>query len=180
MAAKPIVVVETGADGAVGNQHGTRERTHTGEKRKSDGGLVNSEPVEKKKFSLSMNSSPGGPSAKKISISLGNPGKPPTTGQNSVTKAPVNPVKLSMSSKPNKDTAVNLKKTAKVASVFNDEDDSEEEMPPEAKMRMKNIGRNTPTAAGPNSFGKSRLGFCDRQKVLEREIKQQMDETEKD
>lgn len=83
----------------MGNQHGTRDGPHTGDKRKSDGGLVNSEPAEKKKISLSMNSSLGGSSGKKISVSLGNPGKPPTAGQNSVAKTPVNPVKLSMSSK---------------------------------------------------------------------------------
>ncbi|XP_078736098.1 PEST proteolytic signal-containing nuclear protein [Lampetra fluviatilis] len=44
-------------------------------------------------------------------------------------------------------------KVASVAAAFNTESDSEpEEMPPEAKMRMKNIGRETPTSAGPNSF----------------------------
>ena len=54
-------------------------------------------------------------------------------------------------------------------------------MPPEAKLRMRNVGkyvsichsfhwsinyiddnyRETPTSAGPNSFYKSRMGFCD-------------------
>ncbi|XP_023562989.1 PEST proteolytic signal-containing nuclear protein-like isoform X2 [Octodon degus] len=34
-----------------------------------------------------------------------------------------------------------------------------EEMPPEAKMRMKNIGRDTPTSARPNSFNKGKHGF---------------------
>ena len=43
-----------------------------------------------------------------------------------------------------------------VASVFNDDDSSdEEEMPVEAKMRMRNVGRDTITSSGPNSFGKS-------------------------
>ncbi|ERE65300.1 PEST proteolytic signal-containing nuclear protein [Cricetulus griseus] len=38
------------------------------------------------------------------------------------------------------------------AAAFNEDEDSEpEEMPLEAKMRMKNIGRDTPTSAGPNS-----------------------------
>lgn len=32
------------------------------------------------------------------------------------------------------------------------------------------ISRDTPTAAGPKSFGKSRLGFCDRQRMVEKEI----------
>ncbi|XP_078801245.1 PEST proteolytic signal-containing nuclear protein isoform X1 [Oryzias latipes] len=63
-----------------------------------------------------------------------------------------------------------------LASVFNDSDDSEpEEMPPEAKMRMKNIGRETPTSAGPNSFNKGKQGFSDHQKLWERKIKAQGD-----
>uniref|UniRef100_A0A1B6KBP5 PEST proteolytic signal-containing nuclear protein n=1 Tax=Graphocephala atropunctata TaxID=36148 RepID=A0A1B6KBP5_9HEMI len=63
-----------------------------------------------------------------------------------------------------------LKKPLK--SVFNDEsDESEEEMPPEAKMRMRNIGRETPTSAGPNSFGKTKQGFCDAKKVFEKNLK---------
>ncbi|XP_059212964.1 PEST proteolytic signal-containing nuclear protein [Centropristis striata] len=63
-----------------------------------------------------------------------------------------------------------------LASVFNEDDDSEpEEMPPEAKMRMKNIGRETPTSAGPNSFNKGKQGFSDHQKLWERKIKAQAD-----
>ncbi|XP_043848369.1 PEST proteolytic signal-containing nuclear protein isoform X2 [Dromiciops gliroides] len=63
-------------------------------------------------------------------------------------------------------------KTLSVAAVFNEDDDSEpEEMPPEAKMRMKNIGRDTPTSAGPNSFNKGKHGFSDNQKLWERNIK---------
>ncbi|XP_013858454.1 PEST proteolytic signal-containing nuclear protein isoform X2 [Austrofundulus limnaeus] len=61
-----------------------------------------------------------------------------------------------------------------LASVFNEDDDSEpEEMPPEAKMRMKNIGRETPTSAGPNSFNKGKQGFSHNQKLWERKIKAQ-------
>jgi hypothetical protein len=40
-------------------------------------------------------------------------------------------------------------------------------MPLEARMRMKNIGRNTPTSAGPNSFNKGRLGFSDNKRGWE-------------
>lgn len=65
-----------------------------------------------------------------------------------------------------------------LASVFNDDDDSEpEEMPPEAKMRMKNIGRETPTSAGPNSFNKGKQGFSDNQKLWERKLKAQSDKS---
>ncbi|KFO30395.1 PEST proteolytic signal-containing nuclear protein [Fukomys damarensis] len=40
-----------------------------------------------------------------------------------------------------------------------------EEMPPEAKMRMKNIGMDSPTSARPNSFNKGKYGFSDNQKL---------------
>ncbi|XP_028836681.1 PEST proteolytic signal-containing nuclear protein isoform X3 [Denticeps clupeoides] len=78
-------------------------------------------------------------------------------------------------SKPKEPTpAVTVKKST--ASVFNEDDDSEpEEMPPEAKMRMKNIGRETPTSAGPNSFNKGKQGFSDHQKLWERKLKSQAD-----
>ncbi|KAK9888087.1 hypothetical protein WA026_000364 [Henosepilachna vigintioctopunctata] len=63
-----------------------------------------------------------------------------------------------------------------VAAVFNTDDDSEpEEMPPEAKMRMRNIGRDTPTSSGPNSFGKTKHGFSDAKKVFEKSLKTSMD-----
>ncbi|XP_066515868.1 PEST proteolytic signal-containing nuclear protein-like isoform X2 [Hoplias malabaricus] len=65
----------------------------------------------------------------------------------------------------------------KPAAVFDDDDDSEpEEMPPEAKMRMKNIGRDTPTSAGPNSFNKGKQGFSDHQKLWERKLKAHTDQ----
>ncbi|XP_027011999.1 PEST proteolytic signal-containing nuclear protein isoform X1 [Tachysurus fulvidraco] len=64
----------------------------------------------------------------------------------------------------------------KPASVFDDDDSEPEEMPPEAKMRMKNIGRDTPTSAGPNSFNKGKQGFSDHQKLWERKLKSQIDQ----
>lgn len=64
-----------------------------------------------------------------------------------------------------------------VAAAFNvDDDDEVEEMPPEARMRMRNIGRDTPTSAGPNSFGKTKQGFCDSKKVFEKSLKKKMEE----
>ncbi|XP_063227820.1 PEST proteolytic signal-containing nuclear protein-like isoform X1 [Bacillus rossius redtenbacheri] len=96
-----------------------------------------------------------------------------------------------------------------VAAMFNvDDDDEPEEMPPEARMRMRNIGRRvqlpplapqsrihpwlqrkatsvqgvedfddgeTPTSAGPNSFGKTKQGFCDAKKMFEKNMKKGMD-----
>lgn len=61
----------------------------------------------------------------------------------------------------------------KIASVFNvDDDEDEEEMPPEAKMRMKNIGRETQTSSGPNSFNKTKIGFCNVTTIKERELEE--------
>lgn len=88
-----------------------------------------------------------------------------------------------------------------VASAFNqDSDDEPEEMPPEARMRMRNIGRyvthkkstaichiyvlfvfrDTPTSSGPNSFGKTKHGFSDAKKVFEKNLKDAMDKTATD
>ncbi|XP_052808508.1 PEST proteolytic signal-containing nuclear protein-like isoform X2 [Mya arenaria] len=93
-------------------------------------------------------------------------------------KTPVAPIKMSLSAQSQKvEQSVVKPKCDKVASVFNPESDSdEEEMPFEAKMRMRNVGRETPTAAGPNSFGKGNLGFCDRNKMIERDLKKQMEQ----
>ncbi|XP_048349567.1 PEST proteolytic signal-containing nuclear protein isoform X2 [Sphaerodactylus townsendi] len=86
-------------------------------------------------------------------------------------KAPAISIKLG-ANKPKEPTPSLAPKTLSVAAVFNEDDDSEpEEMPPEAKMRMKNIGRDTPTSAGPNSFNKGKHGFSDHQKLWERNMK---------
>ncbi|XP_015808951.3 PEST proteolytic signal-containing nuclear protein isoform X1 [Nothobranchius furzeri] len=86
-----------------------------------------------------------------------------------------NPITIKLgASKPKEPAPSAPPKKSGLASVFNEDDDSEpEEMPPEAKMRMKNIGRETPTSAGPNSFNKGKQGFSDNQKLWERKIKAQ-------
>ncbi|KAG8194644.1 hypothetical protein JTE90_003117 [Oedothorax gibbosus] len=87
------------------------------------------------------------------------------------------PITIKLGAQKTKEGKPTLQKaSASVASVFNQESDEEEEMPPEAKMRMRNIGRDTPTSAGPNSFGKTRQGFCDSKKVFERQLKEKMDQ----
>uniref|UniRef100_A0A3Q3X0F3 PEST proteolytic signal-containing nuclear protein n=1 Tax=Mola mola TaxID=94237 RepID=A0A3Q3X0F3_MOLML len=88
-----------------------------------------------------------------------------------------NPISIKLGATKPKEPVPSLpKKKLGLASVFNEDDDSEpEEMPPEAKMRMKNIGRETPTSAGPNSFNKGKQGFSDNQKLWERKIKAQSD-----
>lgn len=130
-------------------------------------------PPEKKKFSINIGKSkPDGDSSalkndKNSSLSMG------------LKLKPAAPVKIQLGSKPtvNKMAPLAQSKSKKVAQVFNADDDSdEEEMPPEAKMRMRNLGRDTPTAAGPNSYGKGNLGFCNRRKILEKELKKQLEE----
>ena len=53
-------------------------------------------------------------------------------------------------------------------------------MPVEAKMRMKNVGRDTITSSGPNSFGKTKRGFTDTNKLFERELQEAMDKVSND
>ncbi|XP_055094710.1 PEST proteolytic signal-containing nuclear protein-like [Symphalangus syndactylus] len=73
---------------------------------------------------------------------------------------------------PTKPTVISKFGFALGAAAFNEDENSEpEEMSPEAKMKMKNIGRDTPTSAGPNSFNKRKHGFSDNQKLWERNIK---------
>ncbi|KAL5457604.1 hypothetical protein EMCRGX_G034879 [Ephydatia muelleri] len=62
--------------------------------------------------------------------------------------------KAKVESVPTKPSASGL-----VAKAFGSDSEEEEEMPPEAKLRMRNIGKNTPTSAGPNSFNKTATGF---------------------
>lgn len=136
-----------------------------------------SEPKEKKSFSMSVQKPVIG-----ISMSIG--AKKPTqlgAGESkqgiSINKKGMSmkpaPIKMALTGQP-KDSSIAVKPLSeKIASVFND-DSEEEEMPPEAKMKMRNVGRETPTAAGPNSYGKNNLGFCDRNKMIEREYKQKL------
>lgn len=90
-------------------------------------------------------------------------------------------IKISLTAKKQETPAVSLSSTAKakaptVASVFNDSDESEpEEMPAEARIRMRNIGKHTPTSAGPNSYGKTNRGFTDRRAEIEKQLREQLE-----
>ncbi|XP_070567889.1 PEST proteolytic signal-containing nuclear protein-like isoform X2 [Ptychodera flava] len=86
-------------------------------------------------------------------------------------KAPIS-IKLGMQ-KPKEQSVQLVQKKGQIANVFGDDDSDEEpeEMPPEAKMRMRNVGRNTPTSAGPNSFFKTNQGFSNARGVLEKKLK---------
>jgi hypothetical protein len=67
---------------------------------------------------------------------------------------------------------LNKPKPPTVAKAFsNDSDEDSEEMPIECKMRMRNIGRDTPTSSGPNSYGKTKEGFVNTSKIYEKNLK---------
>ncbi|TNN10534.1 PEST proteolytic signal-containing nuclear protein [Schistosoma japonicum] len=90
---------------------------------------------------------------------------------NEVPRRPaiINPIKLNV---PTQDTVPEIPKLvdSKVREVFNsDEESEEEEIPTEARIRMRNLGRYTPTSCGPNSFGKGRFGFVDRRALLNKQ-----------
>ncbi|XP_041528995.1 PEST proteolytic signal-containing nuclear protein isoform X6 [Microtus oregoni] len=102
------------------------------------------------------------------------PEKPQRAGAagGSQTTKKASAISIKLGSSPKETVPTLAPKTLSVAAAFNEDEDSEpEEMPPEAKMRMKNIGRDTPTSAGPNSFNKGKHGFSDNQKLWERNIK---------
>ncbi|XP_015903239.1 PEST proteolytic signal-containing nuclear protein [Parasteatoda tepidariorum] len=116
------------------------------------------------------------PKRQKVSVGFSKTFGSVTSIGNSDKKNPA-PITIKLGAQKNKEVKPTLKKaSASVASAFNQESDEEEEMPPEARMRMRNIGRDTPTSAGPNSFGKTRQGFCDVKKVFERQLKEKMEE----
>lgn len=39
---------------------------------------------------------------------------------------------------------------------------------------MRNIGKHTPTSCGPNSYGKTKLGFVDNKKIFEKKMNQML------
>ena len=45
---------------------------------------------------------------------------------------------------------------------------------------MRNVGRETITSAGPNSFGKTKQGFTDLGALAERNLKKAMEEAAKE
>ncbi|BFZ24671.1 hypothetical protein BsWGS_27710 [Bradybaena similaris] len=154
--------------------------------------------AEKRRFTESSDS---GAPAKKISMSLGTKSTPAAgqkisfnlSTQSQVKTAKVNPlqskpakataapIKMSLNPVQSKEPPPVVQKSALAAKVFDESDESdEEEMPPEAKMRMKNVGRDTPTASGPNSYGKGKQGFIDRQKIIEKQLKEEMEKVSGD
>ncbi|XP_005090619.1 PEST proteolytic signal-containing nuclear protein [Aplysia californica] len=175
--------VQAGADAKAGQNGDGASRT--AEKRRSSGESAGDAPTQKK-ISLNLGPKPAVPS-QKISFSFGGVGATQNkltvgAGAEKISK-PAAPIKMSLgSAQKAKDVAPVVQKSALAAKVFDDasDDDDEEEMPPEARMRMKNIGRDTPTASGPNSYGKGKQGFIDRHKIIEKQLKEDMEKVSGD
>ncbi|XP_078537734.1 PEST proteolytic signal-containing nuclear protein [Lissotriton helveticus] len=149
---------------AVTSSNGGESPKRTAEKRPAD------DSDESDEDSVAQ---PAAPKLSKIGFAVG--GK-------AVQSQPVKPqaakvqagISIKLAANKPKEAAPVVPKVHTVASVFNEDDSEPEEMPPEAKMRMKNIGRDTPTSAGPNSFNKGKHGFSDNQKLWERNIKSRL------
>ncbi|XP_052888653.1 translation initiation factor IF-2-like [Anopheles moucheti] len=86
-------------------------------------------------------------------------------------KPPIAGIQMKLAAPASKEPPRLMKPVANAFRLADDSDDSEpEEMPAECRMRMRNIGRDTPTSSGPNSFGKTKHGFCDSKKMFEKKI----------
>ncbi|XP_006006564.1 PEST proteolytic signal-containing nuclear protein [Latimeria chalumnae] len=164
------------AEGTLQKERGPEEKAEKPVKTKtvssSNGGEASSRNAEKRGAEEAAGDSSTNPAPAKVSkfgFSFGN---------QTAKKAPGISIKLG-ATKPKEATPSLAPKKLSVAAVFNDDDDSEpEEMPPEAKMRMKNIGRDTPTSAGPKSFNKGKHGFSDDQKLWERNLKHRTEDVQ--
>ncbi|XP_030635884.1 PEST proteolytic signal-containing nuclear protein isoform X2 [Chanos chanos] len=147
-------------------EKGGSMKTKTVSSSTASGGGLGKRPADETSSGDEAKDRPAPPKVHKTGFSISQPVKKP---------APIS-IKLGASKPKEPASALPAKKPA-LAAVFNEDDDSEpEEMPPEAKMRMKNIGRDTPTSAGPNSFNKGKQGFSDHQKLWERKLKTQTDQ----
>ncbi|XP_053680424.1 PEST proteolytic signal-containing nuclear protein-like isoform X2 [Anopheles nili] len=94
-----------------------------------------------------------------------------TGGSTGGAKPPVTGIQMKLAAPASKEPPRLMKPVANAFRLADDSDDSEpEEMPAECRMRMRNIGRETPTSSGPNSFGKTKHGFCDSKKMFEKKI----------
>jgi len=150
----PVKSRGTGEGGLPRADHQDHESAATvGAKRKADvsataastqpGKADKAPPMAKSGFSFSMGKKTGGGSAGSKAAA------PRTVTARAATHTPG----------PNK----RVKVAVTAASIFGDasSDEEVESMPVEAKMRMRNCGKFTPTSCGPNSFNKSSKGFTD-------------------
>uniref|UniRef100_A0A0B6ZP78 PEST proteolytic signal-containing nuclear protein n=1 Tax=Arion vulgaris TaxID=1028688 RepID=A0A0B6ZP78_9EUPU len=174
-------VYDDGADSS-SDQDG-EAKGHSAEKRRKT--EPSDDAVPTKKISISLGAKPAVSQKITFNLAAGGPTKMtkvlPVQSKPSKTTLAA-PIKMSLNpSQKTKEPPPIVQKSALAARVFDDSDESDgEEMPPEAKMRMKNIGRDTPTASGPNSYGKGKQGFIDRQKIIEKQLKADMEKVSGD
>ncbi|XP_058463704.1 PEST proteolytic signal-containing nuclear protein-like [Malaya genurostris] len=95
--------------------------------------------------------------------------KPSSTAIFQMQKSKPTAIQMSLKAGAKKETPKLMKPIAN-AFAGDDSDEEPEEMPAECRMRMRNIGRETPTSSGPNSFGKTKHGFCDSKKIFEKKM----------
>ncbi|GLH12416.1 PEST proteolytic signal-containing nuclear protein [Gryllus bimaculatus] len=146
-------------------------------KRSSDGAVTKGSPQSVDKASTNKEGDEA-PKRQKIMINYTDKQFKPGEKSEALLKKGIQ-MKLGSGQKSSQGTGVVQPQSKSVAAVFNvDEEEEPKEMPPEARMRMRNIGRETPTSAGPNSFGKTKQGFCDAKKMFEKNMKKAMDSSE--
>ncbi|CAG5136195.1 unnamed protein product [Candidula unifasciata] len=153
------------------------------EKRRNTESSDSVAPAKKISMSFGTKSTPA--AGQKISFNLSASSQVKTAKvsplQSKPAKTTAAPIKMSLNQVQSKEPPPVVQKSALAAKAFDESDESDgEEMPPEAKMRMKNIGRDTPTASGPNSYGKGKQGFIDRQKIIEKQLKEEMEKVSGD
>uniref|UniRef100_A0A182QRV6 PEST proteolytic signal-containing nuclear protein n=1 Tax=Anopheles farauti TaxID=69004 RepID=A0A182QRV6_9DIPT len=127
------------------------------------------EEEERRRRQEALDSRGGGRTAAPNGTASGPGGTKP--GVATKPKGPVTGIQMKLAAPSSKEPPRLMKPVANAFRLADDSDDSEpEEMPAECRMRMRNIGRDTPTSSGPNSFGKTKHGFCDSKKMFEKKI----------
>lgn len=142
------------------------ERRYDHRRRSSSSGSSSSDGSDNE----GQDAPPAPPIISKVGFNFQKPppsAKPTSTGFQLQQQKP-SAIQLKLAAGPKKEPPKLLKPTANA--FADDSDDEPEEMPAECRMRMRNIGRETPTSSGPNSFGKTKHGFCDSKKMLEKKL----------
>lgn len=113
---------------------------------------------------------PAPPIISKVGFSFPKPSTAAKTAPTSFQLQKPSAIQLKLATGLKKEPTKLLKPAANAFTGADDSDDEPEEMPAECRMRMRNIGRETPTSSGPNSFGKTKHGFCDSKKIFEKKL----------
>ncbi|XP_055626333.1 PEST proteolytic signal-containing nuclear protein-like isoform X2 [Toxorhynchites rutilus septentrionalis] len=124
--------------------------------------------------SNSADASPSDPIKSKVGFNFQKPSTSSLSGTKTsssfqMQKGKPSAIQMKLMTAQKKETPKLMKPVAN-AFAADDSDDEPEEMPAECRMRMRNIGRDTPTSSGPNSFGKTKHGFCDAKKIFEKKL----------